>query len=173
MRRAPAALAAIVLATTVCAQDVPVEYQVKAAYLYNFVKFVEWPPDAAAGPLTICVAGRNVFGPALEETVRGESVNGRPLQSRVILQPEEGCHVVFVPRGAAGPAYLAAARGTPTLTVGEEEGFIGLGGIISFHAEGSTIRFTINPGAARRAGLQISSRLLQLARIANDRGVIE
>jgi hypothetical protein len=151
------------------AQDVPIEYQVKAAFLYNFVRFVEWPGPSLAGPLTICVAGRNPLGTFLEDTVRGEIVAGRAIATRVVLEPESDCHVVFVPMGAASAAYLRAARNTPTLTVGESPSFIEMGGIINFVMDGGRVRFEINPQAADRAQLRISSRLLQLARISNIR----
>ena len=155
---------AIVLVASAAAgaQDVPLEYRVKAAYLFNFAKFVEWP--AAAGPITICVAGRNVFGEALSETIRGETINGRPLAVRVIIEPEAGCQIVFVPRGAAAAVYLAAARTSPSLTVGESPDFIEQGGIVNFTLEGANVRFQIDSEAAERAGLRISSRLLRLAR---------
>src|SRR5688572_14098336 len=96
------ALAVVLASSTILqGQDIPLEYRVKAAFLFNFAKFVEWPAETAGGPLTICVAGRNVFGDALVDTVRGESINGRPLAVRVLLEPEAGCHIIFVPRGAA------------------------------------------------------------------------
>jgi hypothetical protein len=147
------------------AQEVPLEYRVKAAFLFNFAKFVEWPPAADAGPLQICVAGRNVFGDALAETVRGENIHGRPLAIRVILEPEPGCHIIFVPRGAATAAYLRSARSSPSLTVGETPDFIAMGGIVNFVQEGTSVRFEIDPDAAERVGLRISSRLLRLARL--------
>ncbi len=155
---------AIVLVASAAAgaQDVPLEYRVKAAYLFNFAKFVEWP--AAPDPITICVAGRNVFGEALSETIRGETINGRPLAIRVILEPEAGCQIVFVPRGAAASAYLGAARTSPSLTVGESPDFIEQGGIVNFTLEGANVRFQFDSDAAERAGLRISSRLLRLAR---------
>ena len=163
-------LALLVLTGSVIrAQEPSLEYRVKAAYLYNFVQFVEWPPPAETGPLTICVAGRNPFGPALANTIRGESVNGRPLTVRVILEPQGDCDVVFVPDGAATAAYLRAARGTPQLTVGEHDDFLAQGGIINFIREQGKIRFEINTEAAAKADLRISSRLLRLARNAEPR----
>ena len=146
------------------AKEVSLEYQVKAVYLFNFARFVEWPPEAQSGPLTICVAGQNPFGAVLDETLRGESVNNRPLTARVIPGPEPGCHVIFVPQGAPTTAYLRAARGGPTLTVGETPDFLAQGGIINFILEGGKVRFQIDAKAAERADLRISSHLLRLAR---------
>ena len=146
------------------------EYQVKAVYLFNFARFVEWPPEAQSGPLTICVAGQNPFGAVLDETLRGESVNNRPLTARVIPGPEPGCHVIFVPQGAPTTAYLRAARGGPTLTVGETPDFLAQGGIINFILEGGKVRFQIDAKAAERADLRISSHLLRLARGQETRG---
>ncbi len=151
------------------AQGVAEEYRVKAAYLYNFLKFVEWPADAGAGPLTICVAGRNPFGTVLQDLVRGESVNRRSIEARVILEPESGCHVVFVPEGSALRAYLRGAIGTSSLTVGESDTFIEEGGIVSFYIDRGNVRFEINPSAAQRAGIHVSARLLQLARLTDVR----
>ena len=78
------ALACLLTGAAVSAQGVPLEYQVKAAYLYNFTKFVDWPPDSfgEGDPLTICIAGRNPFGSALSTTIAGETLAGRPLRSR-------------------------------------------------------------------------------------------
>jgi len=151
-------------------QHISREYQAKAVFLYNFAKFVEWPAGTLPGPLTICIAGRNPLGTFLDETIQGETVGGRPIVTRIILEPEAGCHVMFVPDGAAATAYLRATRNTPTLTVGETPRFLGLGGIISFFVDNGKVRFEINPKAAEQSQLRISSRLLQLARIQNAPG---
>jgi hypothetical protein len=150
--------------------EVPLEYHVKAVYLFNFAKFIEWPSGAQTGPLTICVAGQNPFGELLDETLRGETVNDRPLAARVIPEPGPGCHIIFVPQGIATSAYLRAARGSPTLTVGEAPDFISQGGIIRFILEEGKVRFQIDPKAAERADLRISSHLLRLARPPDRRG---
>lgn len=147
------------------AQTVSEESRVKAAYLYNFLKLVEWPPEAAAGPLVICVAGRNPFGTVLHDLVRGEVVNGRRVEARVILEPEPGCHLLFVPDGAAMRAYLRGASGLPVLTVGESPAFMDEGGMARFYLERGNVRFEINPAATQRARLYVSARLLQLARL--------
>ena len=174
MRRLPLTVLLIATAQLLpSAQEVSKEYRVKAAFLYNFVKFVEWPPRAASGPIMICVAGRNPFGNVLADTVRGEVVAGRTLDARVILEPDDGCHVVFIPDGANARAYLRAARGQPVLTVGETPGFIEQGGLIRFYLDGGTVRFEIHRDGADRAGLRISSRLLQLARIVTAPAVVQ
>jgi len=152
---------------TAAGQGVSQEYRIKAAYLYNFLKFVEWPQEPTPTPLTICVAGRNPFGTVLHDLMRDQVVNNRPIAARIILEPEEGCHIVFVPQGAATDAYLRGARGQSTLTIGESSTFLQQGGIANFYVERGSVRFEINAAAAERARIRISSRLLQLARIAD------
>ena len=151
---------------TLSAQEVSLEYRVKAAYLYNFVKFVEWP-EPRRGSLLICVAGQNPFGTVLTDLIRNEQIRGVPLETRVILEPDPDCDVLFMPRTSNIAAYLRAAAGMPTLTVGETARFIEQGGIIRLFPEGVNVRFEINREAADRARLRISSRLLQLARVAD------
>lgn len=165
MRRLVVAIAIVAVgAVAGSAQDIPLEYRVKAAYLFNFVRFVEWPAEAPAGPVTICIAGRNPFGDVLADTVRGETVGGRPIVSRVIADPDPGCDVLFIPRGMAPAAWLRGSRAKPTLTVGEHDGFVEQGGMINFVQDGRNVRFQIEGDAASRAGLRISSRLLRLSR---------
>jgi hypothetical protein len=148
------------------AQEVTQEYRVKAGFLYNFVKYVEWP-EPITGPLRICVAGQNPFGTVLADLVRNERVRGVALTADVIPGPEPDCHVVFTPRTSNVPVYVRAAAGTPTLTVGETSDFIELGGMIKFTLEQGKVRFEINRSAAERVKLRISSRLLQLARLTD------
>jgi len=158
------------MAQVVAAQDVSLEYQVKAAYLFNFVKFVEWRAGRGNSPISICIAGRNPFGDVLADTIRGETINGRPLQARTILEPDAACNVVFVVQGAAAAAYLRSARGMPVLTVGESKDFIEQGGIIQFFIDQGKVRFEIDAEAAERADLHISSRLLRLGRDPDRKG---
>lgn len=148
------------------AQEVSQEYQIKAAYLYNFLKYVEWqePVDRT---FKICVAGQNPFGGVLEALTKNERVRGNPVQTELILGFEPGCDVIFTPRTSNIPAYLQGAAGMPILTVGETPRFIEQGGIVNFFLENGKVRFEINRNAAERAGLRISSRLLQLAKIVD------
>lgn len=151
-------------------QPAPTEYQVKAAFLYNFVKFVEWP--AAALPpnsaVSLCVLGQDPFGSDLESTVEGRVLNGRPLQIRRSerLGDLDTCHVLFISSSErAGVAtLLAALKGTSVLTVGETDGFATQGGMIGLTLEKNKVRFEINVLAAERARLRISSQLLRLAK---------
>jgi hypothetical protein len=170
MRRSLLPIIVLLFAATaaVHAQQPSLEYRVKAAYLYNFVKFVEWPAASASGPLTICVTGRNPFGSALAETVQGESLGNRPLAVRSVAQPDANCQVAFIPEGTAAAPALRAARGIPVLTVGETPSFLSQGGIINFVVEEGKVRFDINQEAAMRADLKISSRLLRLARSTTE-----
>lgn len=166
-RRVLLAFAAVAagLALT-AAQEVTQEYRVKAGFLYNFVKYVEWP-EPIQGPIRICVAGQNPFGTVLADLLRNERVRGAALTALVIPGPEPDCHVVFTPRTSNVQAYVRAAAGTPTLLVGETSDFIQLGGMINFTLEQGKVRFEINRSPAERVGLRISSRLLQLARLTD------
>ncbi len=147
------------------------EYQVKAAFLYNFAKFVEWPSDAfrtPKDPIVVCVLGHNPFGNALEEVIRGKSIEGRALAIRQVTDAEEAnaCQILFI--GSAEGKRFRSLWGNikpGILTVGEEQGFAAGGGMINFKLEGGRVRFEINMGAAELAQLHISSKLLSLAQI--------
>lgn len=146
----------------------PTEYQVKAAYLANFAKFVEWPPGAvtAGNPIPICVVGQDPFGPVLDAAVSGESVDRHPLVARRIgsMSDVDGCRIVFVSSNEAmAGAALAAAERTPILTVSDIPGFLKQGGMIEFVLDANRVRFEINLAAARAAGLNLSSELLRVA----------
>ncbi len=145
------------------------EYKVKAAFLLNFGKYVEWPESALGSDLGICVFGRDPFGRALDDTLDGRTVASRPVKARRVTDVEElgGCHILFVSR--AGESRLedivAAVGDTPVLIVGEQDRFARDGGMINFIEVDKKVRFEINEAAARRAGLKISSKLLRLAKI--------
>jgi hypothetical protein len=152
-----------------------VEYQVKAVYLFNFAKFVEWPRQAFSGPnvtFTICLAG-DPFDGALAKTIQGETVNNRPLTIRRLTGGENvtGCHILYVSRSESArfAEILSVAANAAILTVGETEDFINSGGMIRFVEAGQRIRFEINPDAAERGSLKVSSRLLRLADIVRPR----
>lgn len=165
MRRILAILCTAVAGTVVVAgQTVTLEYRVKATYLLNFTRFVEWPGAAAPGtPLAVCVAQANPFGTFLAMTMAGETAAGRPLTSRIVSRPDESCGVLFIPSGVPAQPLLQAVGSAPVLTVGESPDFLQRGGMVAFVLGEGRVRFAINPAAAQRNGLVISSRLLQLA----------
>ena len=146
-------------------------YELKAAFLYNFAQFVDWPPAAfadAASPLVIGVLGDNPFGDLLEKTIRGKTLNNRRLETkpiRSLAEATNNCHMLFISSSEKDrlPEIFATLRGTRILTVGETPGFTETGGMINFVMEGGKIRFQINDAAAKSAGLKISSKLLNLA----------
>lgn len=165
-------LALLVSAVSTRAQPTrPSEYQLKAAFLFNFAKFVDWPPTAFAtnsSPLVIGVLGEaNPFGEDLAKTVRNKTINHRPLQVKEIQAVTEAtnCHILFIctSEKKRWPEIFAGLRQTPALTVGETDRFLQSGGMINFVLERNRIRFEINDEAAKKAGLKISSKLLGLA----------
>jgi YfiR/HmsC-like len=148
------------------------EYQVKAAFLYNFAKFVEWPAGTfakASDSVEICIVGQNPFGSTLEDMVQGKKIGERTFTVRRLpdTQQASGCQIVFI--GAAEwkrtPALLEALRGAGILTVGETGDFTALGGVIGFKLDGTRVRIQIALEAAERSRLRISSKLLSLAEI--------
>jgi hypothetical protein len=155
------------------AQKTPVrEYQLKAAFLFNFTQFVEWPAGSFStpkSPIIIGILGSNPFGSYMNELVTGEEVNGRPLVVQHYKTAEEvkACHVLFIniPKQQKPENIIAGLKGKNILTVGESENFIKEGGIIKFSMIDNKIHFQINPEAAKTAGLIVSSKLLRLAEI--------
>lgn len=149
---------------------VATEYDVKAAFLYNFTKFVEWPPEAFrddSAPFVMAVLAPDSFGSALDSIVAGKGVNGRPLVIRHLRDSSglKGCHMLFVSSRKAGAfsRLLPSLSHRPILTVGETDRFIEGGGIVQFVERQRKVRFRINVAAAQRAALKIGSRLLSLA----------
>lgn len=142
------------------------EYEVKAAYLFNFGKFVRWPsqPDAQ---FPICVLGRDPFGRMLDDLISGEAIDGRRLVTRRIttLREAAGCRVVYV-SGSEDyrlPEVLQRLHSLGILTVSDLPRFSERGGIIGFVMVGDRVRFEVNLSAARQAGLNLSSDLLRVA----------
>lgn len=174
---AATATIALLCATAVHSQNSPSEYQVKAAFLFNFAKFVEWPPDTfpnATAPIALCVFRHDPFGSALDEVIRGKTINNRELVARRIhdLAELKGCQVLFVDEREEKqlPEILTSLKGVSSLVVGEGAEFAERGGAIQFFLENNKLRFAINIDAVQRSRLQASSKLLALARIVHDGG---
>lgn len=146
----------------------------KAAFVYNFAKFTEWPSTALASGqrLALCVVGDTAVADALEQTIRGRSHEGHELTVQILTAdgPLQSCHVVYVDgRDAARVAtVLETLRDQPVFTVGDRKDFAKRGGIAQLILERDRMRFAINVSAAMRAGLTLSSRLLSLATIVRD-----
>ncbi len=145
------------------------EYRVKAEFLFNFLKFVEWPPAAGDSPWVIGVLGQDPFGEILDETVRGKIVNGRTVDVRRYsrLADVKDCNILFIghaefERMGVPAQALLIQKGL--LTVGESPGFLKAGGMINFYVEENRVHFEIRPSVARAARLRMSSQLLRLGR---------
>lgn len=148
----------------------PTEYEVKAAYLYNFGLFVHWRASAAAGgeaPFTVCVLGMDPFGKILDSTIAGETIGGQNVIARRIMSDAGAseCRILFISSSEDGALkqILSDVGGASILTVSDMPEFIDRGGIIEFVIENSRVRFEINLAAAERAHLTLSSQLLKLA----------
>jgi len=143
------------------------EYKVKAAFLLNFGKYVEWPPSAASGDLDICVLGNDPFGSTLDDTLEGRTVGSRSVKARRVASASQAtdCAILFVSGSEPAEAVLSSLAGAPVLIVGEQDRFARKGGMINFVEVDQKVRFEINEAAAKKAGLKISSQLLKLATI--------
>lgn len=153
------------------------EYQVKAVFLFNFTQFVAWPPEAfpdPQAPFVIGVLGRDPFGTALDETVRGETVNGRPLviQRYGSVGELKPCQILFIDRSARDEVEraLQTLEHKGTLTVSDFEADSPRDVVIRFLNENKKIRLRINVDSARSAGLTISSKLLRPAQVVGSVG---
>jgi len=174
MRHRPALelliLLAMLLSTAAQAQSAT-EYQVKAAFLFNFARFVEWPPDAflsADSPLQICILGQDPFGRDFEQMIEDKAVNGHRIE---IAHPEgvpqaRACQILFIalPEKVLRET-LQALKGSTVLTVGDTPGFVHMGGMINFVLDDNRVRFEINQKAAELAHLKLSARLLTVAKL--------
>ncbi len=160
------------------AQDAqPTEYEVKAAFLYNFARFIEWPADAFDGPqtpLVIGILGEDPFGSALDDIIARKTVRGRAVVVRRLHRDQDlrGCHLLFISASEKKrlPEILLSLRGSTVVTVSEIDRFIYSGGTINLLVENSRVRFEVNLDAAARARAKISAKLLALARgVVDDR----
>lgn len=164
-----------VLTGALCLADCPAaelgEYQAKAAFVYNFARFVEWPPAAfkdGTEALVICVLGHTPFERTLDKAVKNKRIDGRSFAVRPVAEAKQlaGCHLLFVtgPGLESFRSLRAELHGsTGLLVVGESEGFATEGGVINFKLAGARLRIEINLAEARRAKLIVNSRLLGIA----------
>jgi len=147
------------------------EYEIKAAFLYNFALYVEWPKDGApdAGTFVIGVLGEDPFGPILDRIAHNKTVNGKKIVIKRFdtIEDYTPCHILFIAASEADrlAAILKTLNDAPVLTVGDTTGFGQEGVIINLYVEQGKVRFKINLAAAQRVGLTISSKLLRLATI--------
>lgn len=168
------ASAGLLVASAAAAQP-PLEYEVKAAFLLNFTKFVEWPASAFASahsPIAICIIGRDPFGRTLDDMVQGEEVNGRRITVQRIasIPAPQTCQIVYIGAAERELERKAGRMGPGVLTVGEDDDFIAAGGMICFVIENRRVRFDINQTAAENASLRLSSKLLSVARLVEHLG---
>ena len=148
------------------------EYQVKAAFLFNFAKFVEWPADSflnADSPLEICVLGPDPFGRDFEQMVGDKAVNGHRIE---VAHPEgvvqaRSCQILFIAYSdrQSLKQILEGLKGASVLTVGDTPGFAQMGGVINFVLDDNRVRFEISMKAAEQAHLKLSARLLTVAKL--------
>jgi hypothetical protein len=151
------------------AAGVPIEDAIKAAFLYNFAKYVEWPDTAfQTGDFHVCVVADAAFVKSVDDIIAGETIGGRSVIRQTPSTPElaRSCHILFVGRGETGRVdqLLAAVKGAPVLTVGDGADFLKHGGVVTFVTDGDRVRFDVNVAVAQTEGLTISSRLLRVAR---------
>jgi hypothetical protein len=154
------------------AEDITLNVAVKAAFLFNFAKFAEWPALPSGGPIVLCVVGNEAVAVALAETVRGQNIGGHPLD---VLRPPDSsawrtCQLLFIADADARRSSpgLSAIKAVPVLTVSDSKGFAQTGGIIELYVDAGRMRFAINVDATARSGLSLSSRLLGLANVVRD-----
>jgi len=147
---------------------------IKAAFLYNFAKFAEWPADVLppGRGLSLCVLDERAVADALEQTIKGHAIEGHDLGVQVLAPNAStaGCHLLYISAAEArrSPQLIAGLRELPVLTVSDAAAFAESGGIIQLIVENDRMRFAINPAAADRAKVRLSAKLLSLARIVKE-----
>ncbi len=154
------------------AQATAREYDVKAAFIYNFTQFVTWPSDAFKAknaPFVVAVVGDDPFNGALEQIMSGKTVDGRAIVVRHFPTPDQmdACQLLFVPANDDGAlaAIMSRLGAAPVLTVGESDRFMPAGGDIRFFLDEDKMRFEIDPAATDAARLKVSAKLMKLARM--------
>ncbi len=150
----------------------PLEYQVKAAFLFNFTRFVRWPSlGGGNSPFVIGIAGNDPFGSYIDDLVNGERMGGHPLIVHRYTESDDmsNCNILFINVADIQKlkAILAQVQNLPVLTVSDADGFIKAGGIIRFYKDENHVKMEIKPAAARAAHLEVSAKLLQIARTDN------
>jgi hypothetical protein len=170
-----AALVSPLAAAPARSAEESLEYNVKAAFLFNFTKFVDWPADTFAdekSPFQLCVLGEDPFGKILDDVVANEAVNGRPIAVRRLPRGTDprSCQILFFGRTERErqAEVLASLRGAPVLTVGESDRFLADGGLVSFFLDARKVRFEIHLPNVERTPLRISSKLLRLAKLTPE-----
>jgi hypothetical protein len=168
------ALVVLALARGAGAIESATEYQVKAVFLFNFSRFVEWPPQAfttPTEPFVIGILGSDPFGARMDEAVHGELINQHPMIIRRFRSAADigNCQILYIDRSERERVkpILAALDHRNTLTVADSEGAAGQGVMIELSTENNRIRLRINADAAKAAGLTISSKLLRPAEIVS------
>ncbi len=179
-RLRPAVASMIVTCAMLCTSPPPthaqvgepdIEYQVKAAFLYNFAKFVAWPDGTFASktePLALCIVGDDPFGEPLHAVLAGRKAHGRLTLLKILEEPtnDDGCHIAFVsaPDGPRMARLMQRLKGRTVLTVGDSEAFAANGGMVRLLIENKKTRFDINTHSAGLVGITFNSQLLSLAR---------
>jgi uncharacterized protein DUF4154 len=167
--RVAAATALVLMSGSIARPQDVTEPSLKAAFVYNFAKFTEWPEDVlpATASFSACVLDAGPVGDALERAVKGRQLAGRPIAvQRVQLgSAMRGCHLLFVSglTEAQVGTVLTAIRGASVLTISDVDDFARMGGIAHVFVENGKMRFDLNLELARRSRLQLSSKLLSLA----------
>ena len=168
-------LAALALGVCVCA-DAPraeqrtatSEDDIKAAFLYNFTKFIDWPAASSSEPFRICTVADPAFGMAVDRIIAGESIQGRAIERSAPAAPDaaRACQILFIGRleNDRAERWIAAVRGLPVLVVGESRGVWERGAHINFVLEDNRVKFDVNTDGTAAASLAVSSKLLRVAR---------
>jgi len=173
MKHAYRVLGALLLALAVLAAPKSASAQsadaVKAAFIFNFSKFISWPDSAFSSPTApfeVAFVNANKLADIFEKSIAGKNANGRMFKVRKVADASgiDGCHIVIVGAGADAEAVVSKVKGTPVLTVGDLDAFVAAGGVIGFVMEGAKVRFDLNLGSAEAGQLSVNPKLKGLAR---------